>query len=72
MTELRVQTIIEKYNLKQALFKKLNGISKDIDKINVKKDEIEINLSEEHCDYKWVTKDSEYLDDFIRDKLKNI
>ena len=40
--------------------------------VNVKKDEIEIKLSEEHCDYKWVTKDSEYLDDFIRDKLKNI
>ena len=40
--------------------------------VNVKKDEIEIKLSEEHCDYKWVTKDSEYLDDFIRDKLSNI
>ena len=40
--------------------------------VNVKKEEIAIKLSEEHCDYKWVTKDSEYLDDFIRDKLKNI
>lgn len=40
--------------------------------VNVKKDEIKIKLSEEHCDYKWVTKDSKYLDDFIRDKLKNI
>lgn len=40
--------------------------------IDVNKDSIEVKLSNEHCDYKWVKKDSEYLDDFIKDKLVNI
>lgn len=34
--------------------------------------QINIQLSNEHSDYKWVTKDSELLDDFIKQKLKNI
>ena len=29
-----------------------------------------IILSSEHTDYKWVTKDSELLDDYIKSKLK--
>ena len=33
---------------------------------------MDIKLSDEHSDYKWVTRDSEYLDDFIKDKLSNI
>ena len=33
---------------------------------------INIILSEEHCNYKWVTKDSELLDDYIKAKLENI
>ena len=40
--------------------------------INVNKSSVNVVLSEEHCDYKWVTKNSELLDDFIKDKLKNI
>ena len=40
--------------------------------INVDSSKINIILSNEHCDYKWVTKDSEYLDDFIKSKLSNI
>ena len=40
--------------------------------INVKRDKLNIKLSDEHCDYKWVTKDSDYLDNFIKDKLSNI
>ena len=40
--------------------------------IDVCKDDIKVVLSEEHCDYKWVTKDSELLDEYIRDKIKNI
>lgn len=40
--------------------------------IKVNKDEIDIKLSNEHCDYKWVTKDDPCLDDFIKDKLSNI
>ena len=40
--------------------------------IDVKMDEVDIKLSHEHTDYKWVTKDSELLDDFIKDKLSNI
>lgn len=40
--------------------------------IDVDKDLIEIKLSDEHCDYEWVKKDSQYLDNFIKDKLTNI
>lgn len=40
--------------------------------INVDSSKINIKLSDEHSDYKWVTKDSDYLDDFIKDKLSNI
>ena len=40
--------------------------------IDVDKSLVNVILSDEHCDYKWVTKDSELLDDFIKDKLENI
>lgn len=40
--------------------------------INVNKDDIDIKLSNEHSEYKWVSKDSELLDDFIKEKLVNI
>lgn len=40
--------------------------------ININKSDVNVVLSNEHSDYKWVTKDSELLDDFIKDKLKNI
>jgi len=40
--------------------------------IEVDKSKIDVKLSEEHCDYKWVKKDSDLLDDFIKDKLSNI
>lgn len=37
--------------------------------VNVDKLKVNVKLSEEHSDYKWVTKDSYYLDEFIKDKL---
>ena len=40
--------------------------------VNVDKSKINVKLSEEHSDYKWVSKDSDYLDEFIKDKLSNI
>lgn len=40
--------------------------------INVDSSKMDIKLSDEHSDYKWVTRESEYLDDFIKDKLSNI
>lgn len=40
--------------------------------INVDRTKINVKLSEEHCNYKWVTKDSEYLDEFIKEKVSNI
>lgn len=40
--------------------------------INVDSSKVKVKLSDEHCDYKWVTKDSNYLDEFIKDKLSNI
>lgn len=40
--------------------------------VNVDSSNVNINLSDEHCNYKWVTKDSDYLDDFIKSKLSNI
>jgi len=40
--------------------------------INVKKDEVNVKLSEEHSSYEWVTKDSDNLDEYIKAKLTNI
>ena len=40
--------------------------------INVDSSKIKINLSNEHSDYMWVTKDSDYLDDYIKNKLVNM
>ena len=40
--------------------------------IEVNKDNIDVKLSDEHCDYKWVMKDSELLDEFIKEKIENI
>ncbi|MDO5569356.1 MAG: NUDIX hydrolase [bacterium] len=40
--------------------------------IDVDKEKTDIILSDEHCAYEWVTKDSSYLDDFIKEKLKNL
>lgn len=40
--------------------------------VNVDSSKINIKLINEHCDYKWVTKESDYLDEFIKDKLSNI
>lgn len=39
--------------------------------INVDKSKEKVKLSKEHSDYKWVTKDSDCLDEFIKDKLSN-
>lgn len=40
--------------------------------INVDRLNLEIKLSNEHSEYKWVTKDSKCLDDFIKCKLSNL
>ena len=40
--------------------------------INVDKSKVNVKLSEEHSDYKWVTKNFDYLDEFIKDKLSNL
>ena len=40
--------------------------------INVDRSKLEIKLSDEHSEYKWVTKDSKCLDDFIKCKLSNL
>ena len=40
--------------------------------VNVDKEKIKVRLSNEHTDYKWVEKESEYLDDYIKSKLVNI
>ncbi len=40
--------------------------------INVKKNDLNIKLSNEHSEYKWVDKKSELLDDFIKEKLINV
>ncbi len=40
--------------------------------INVDRKNIDIKLSNEHSCYKWVKKDSNLLDDFIKDKLSNL
>ena len=40
--------------------------------VNVSKDDVNVILGKEHCDCKWVKKDSDLLDDYIKDKLSNI
>ena len=40
--------------------------------INVNKSDVNVALREEHCDYKWVKRDSNLLDDYIKEKLVNI
>lgn len=40
--------------------------------INVDSSKLNVNLSDEHSDYKWVTKTSTYLDKFIKEKLLNV
>ena len=40
--------------------------------IEEKSKEINIKLSNEHDDYKWVKKDSDLLDDFIKNKIKDL
>lgn len=40
--------------------------------IPVHKENVRVTLSDEHTDYQWVTKDSDYLDDYIKEKLENI
>ena len=40
--------------------------------INVDRSKVNVKLSNEHCDYKWVTRNSDLLDDYIKDKLSNI
>ena len=40
--------------------------------IKEKTKDINVKLSNEHEDYKWVKKDSELLDDYIKSKLENI
>lgn len=40
--------------------------------INVDKNSVNIRLSNEHCDYKWVIKESDLLDEFIKAKLCNL
>ena len=37
--------------------------------IEVNKDDIDITLSNEHTDYKWATKNSDLLDEYIKSKL---
>ena len=51
-------------------FLDLPSIEQDI--INVNKSDVNVILSDEHCDYKWVKKDSYLLDEYIKDKLSNI
>lgn len=40
--------------------------------IPVEKEKVQVKLSDEHIDFKWVKKDSPLLDDFIRAKLINL
>ncbi len=40
--------------------------------IEVDSKKVKVKLSDEHCDYKWVTKDSELFDEYIQAKLTNI
>ena len=71
--DLDFQPIITHYcdEIKNKNNKQIHNIEIDFI-INVNKPDIDILLSDEHCDYKWVTKNSELLDDYIKAKLDNI
>ena len=71
--DLDFQPIITHYcdEIKNKNNKQIHNIEIDFI-INVNRLDIDIVLSDEHCDYKWVTKDSELLDDYIKSKLENI
>lgn len=40
--------------------------------VNVDRTNLKIKLNDEHTDYMWVAFDSDYLDDFIKEKISNI
>ena len=40
--------------------------------IKVNKEKVNVKLSEEHTEYRWVKKNSKLLDDYIRSKIENI
>ena len=40
--------------------------------IEVNKKDIKVKLSNEHIDYKWLKKDSELLDEYIKSKIEDI
>lgn len=70
---LETEPIITNYydNIKEKDGKLIHYLEMDFI-INVDRNKINIKLSDEHSDYKWVTKDSPHLDDFIKSKLSNI
>ena len=47
-------------------------LERDDFSINVKKEDINVTLSPEHTEYKWLDKDSDLLDEYIKSKLDNI
>lgn len=40
--------------------------------IKVNKEKVNVKLSEEHTEYRWVKKNSKLLDDYIRSKIENL
>lgn len=64
------QNVIAMKYQKRNILKIIHNLEIDFI-IDVNKKNIIINLSDEHSDYKWVTRDSKYLYDFIKDKLEN-
>ena len=40
--------------------------------IEVDSKKVKVKLSNEHCEFAWVTKDSELFDEYIQAKLTNI
>lgn len=69
----KFQPIITHYfdEIKKGKDKLIHNIEIDFI-INVNKKDVNVVLSDEHCDYKWIDKNSDLLDDFIKDKLSNI
>lgn len=65
--------IITNYNdeIKNKNNKLIHNIEIDFI-INVKRENINITLSPEHTEYKWLDKDSDLLDEYIKSKLDHI
>lgn len=65
------EPIIVNYSEEINIAKNIHNIEIDFI-INVDKSKVNIKLSKEHSEYSWVERNSDLLDNYIKEKLKNV